>query len=62
MDGLRCVAQNVGENVRAGFHSHKCPNGKCGHIWQHSDKCSGNLKAHLCPKCGTEQTWHYQFK
>lgn len=59
---MKCSAQNVGDNMRQGFHSHKCSNKECGHIWQHSNKCGGNIKAHMCPKCGTYQLWQYDFK
>jgi hypothetical protein len=38
------------------MHYHKC---KCSHIWSHGDevKVSDEVyaKAHLCPKCGTDE-------
>lgn len=40
------------------MHKHKCP--ACGHIWEHTNSCAGDVDAHTCEKCGTE-SWrrHY---
>ncbi len=40
-----------------GFHTHKCDD--CGHVWEHSDKCRGIIKHHLCPECKTMQWAQY---
>lgn len=47
---------------RPGTHRHMCPNPSCGYVWEHSNSCAGNLEAHRCEKCGTEQWWHYDGK
>jgi predicted Zn-ribbon and HTH transcriptional regulator len=39
------------------MHSHKC--GKCGFVWEHANEFKGNVKAHTCPKCETEQWERY---
>lgn len=39
--------------IASAFHKHKC--GNCGHIWEHSNGCGGDVKAHTCEKCGEEQ-------
>lgn len=38
------------------LHKHKC---NCGHVWEHSDNCGGDTKAHTCPNCGMEQWMRY---
>lgn len=40
-----------------GFHRHKCD--KCGHVWEHSDKCRGQEEPHICANCGDIQGWKY---
>lgn len=39
--------------VQHGEHKHQCP--ACATTWKHSDNYFGNVEAHSCPRCGTEQ-------
>ena len=42
-----------------GSHRHKCDN--CGYIWEHSNFCRGDTKAHTCPNpdCGKQKWYQY---
>ena len=51
--------------MRRPRHTHKCPNEKCCHIWEHD---TSDIKtqteyeaAHLCPECGTEQRYVHEY-
>lgn len=45
------------ECSRPDFHKHMC--GECGTFWEHSDQCGGDVPAHECPRCGTEEWYKY---
>jgi predicted RNA-binding Zn-ribbon protein involved in translation (DUF1610 family) len=53
--------ENCGQLIDTGDqpHRHKCPNGQCGHIWEHGNGCYGDDKAHTCPLCGWKQFDRY---
>lgn len=40
-------------------HYHRCPNLRCGAIWEHAETCFDNQEAHKCPRCKFVQFWVY---
>jgi NAD-dependent SIR2 family protein deacetylase len=40
---------------RHDFHKHKCE--PCGTVWEHPNKCDGQVSPHMCPNCGEEE-WY----
>lgn len=57
----RLVERELAEarKAKSGRHKHKCPNGRCGRIWEHADSMKSDFNAHQCPGCGTEQFWKH---
>ncbi|MBP9763223.1 MAG: hypothetical protein KBD10_00565 [Candidatus Pacebacteria bacterium] len=46
-----------GVEAKPNHHQHKCWG--CGTIWEHSNLCKHNIKAHECPKCKKLQGSRY---
>ena len=53
------------EGTIFGWHRHVCPDGACGHAWQHDGALSHGMtyeefeQAHHCAKCGAESRQCY---